>query len=82
MPLNPTSHCQLVNPSDVKQIEGAWHILPKSLPAIAGNEGVAQVEHVGDAVDQVQKGDWVVPLRVGLGMCSQDESTAVLFSDL
>ncbi|TPX37714.1 hypothetical protein SmJEL517_g00517 [Synchytrium microbalum] len=69
----PSGHVQVrllaspVNPSDIKQVEGAWHILPKSFPCVAGNEGVGEVESVGDNVTTVSKGDWIVPLRVGLG---------------
>ncbi|KAM9807006.1 enoyl-[acyl-carrier-protein] reductase, mitochondrial [Syngnathus typhle] len=55
-----------INPSDINMIQGTYAILP-DLPAIGGNEGVAQVVEVGGQVTSLQKGDWVIPRDAGLG---------------
>ncbi|XP_060906167.1 enoyl-[acyl-carrier-protein] reductase, mitochondrial [Labrus mixtus] len=56
-----------INPSDVNMIQGTYAILP-DLPAIGGNEGVAQVSEVGSQVKSLKAGDWVIPRDAGLGM--------------
>ncbi|XP_057689473.1 enoyl-[acyl-carrier-protein] reductase, mitochondrial [Corythoichthys intestinalis] len=56
-----------INPSDINMIQGTYAILPE-LPAIGGNEGLAQVVEVGGKVTSVQVGDWVIPRDAGLGM--------------
>ena len=45
---------------------GTYAILP-DLPAIGGNEGVAQVVQVGKQVNSLKTGDWVIPRDAGLG---------------
>lgn len=49
-----------INPSDLNMIEGTYAIKP-TLPAIGGNEGVAQVIACGDAVQHLAVGDFVLP---------------------
>ncbi|KAJ7985252.1 hypothetical protein DPEC_G00350150 [Dallia pectoralis] len=55
-----------INPSDVNMIQGTYAILP-DLPAVGGNEGVAQVVEVGSLVKALKPGDWVIPRDAGLG---------------
>uniref|UniRef100_A0A3P8S7C5 Enoyl-[acyl-carrier-protein] reductase, mitochondrial n=1 Tax=Amphiprion percula TaxID=161767 RepID=A0A3P8S7C5_AMPPE len=55
-----------VNPSDMNMIQGTYAILP-DLPAVGGNEGVAQVIEVGSQVKSLKAGDWVIPKDAGLG---------------
>ncbi|KAK2909996.1 enoyl-[acyl-carrier-protein] reductase, mitochondrial isoform X6 [Channa argus] len=55
-----------INPSDINMIQGTYAILP-DLPAVAGNEGVAQVVEVGSQVKSFKIGDWVIPRDAGLG---------------
>lgn len=45
---------------------GTYAILP-DLPAVGGNEGVAQVVEVGSQVKSLKTGDWVIPKDAGLG---------------
>lgn len=45
---------------------GTYAILP-DLPAVGGNEGVAQIMEVGSQVKSLKVGDWVVPKDAGLG---------------
>ncbi|XP_024917086.1 enoyl-[acyl-carrier-protein] reductase, mitochondrial isoform X2 [Cynoglossus semilaevis] len=66
-----------VNPSDINMIQGTYAILP-DLPAVGGNEGVAEVVEVGDRVTSVKVGDWVIPKDAGLGTWRTD---AVLSED-
>lgn len=47
-----------INPSDIGMINGSYGRL-KTLPAVAGREGVAQVLETGSAVTKVKVGDWV-----------------------
>ncbi|XP_061574451.1 enoyl-[acyl-carrier-protein] reductase, mitochondrial isoform X3 [Cololabis saira] len=47
-------------------IQGTYAILP-DLPAVGGNEGVAQVIEVGSQVKSLKTGDWVIPRDAGLG---------------
>ncbi|XP_067366659.1 enoyl-[acyl-carrier-protein] reductase, mitochondrial isoform X3 [Channa argus] len=66
-----------INPSDINMIQdyedplsntvfaGTYAILP-DLPAVAGNEGVAQVVEVGSQVKSFKIGDWVIPRDAGL----------------
>lgn len=56
-----------INPSDINMIQGTYAILP-DLPAVGGNEGVAQVVEVGSQVKTLKPGDWVIPRNAGLGM--------------
>lgn len=55
-----------INPSDINMIQGTYAILP-DLPAVGGNEGVAQVVEVGSQVKTLKAGDWVIPKDAGLG---------------
>lgn len=55
-----------INPSDINMIQGTYSILP-DLPAVGGNEGVAQVLEVGSRVTSLKTGDWVIPRDTGLG---------------
>lgn len=45
---------------------GTYAILP-DLPAVGGNEGVAQIVEVGGQVTSLRTGDWVIPKDAGLG---------------
>ncbi|KAJ2666233.1 mitochondrial 2-enoyl thioester reductase [Coemansia sp. RSA 1199] len=64
-----------VNPSDLNQIEGTYPVRGTSnqissngtsfQACVGGNEGVGRVAQVGQNVDNVQVGDWVVPQRAG-----------------
>lgn len=45
---------------------GTYPILP-DLPAVGGNEGVAQIVEVGSQVTSIKSGDWVIPKDAGLG---------------
>jgi trans-2-enoyl-CoA reductase len=49
-----------INPADINTIQGVYAIKPQ-LPAIGGNEGVAQVIKVGPQVTRLRVGDWVIP---------------------
>ncbi|XP_033958868.1 enoyl-[acyl-carrier-protein] reductase, mitochondrial [Pseudochaenichthys georgianus] len=55
-----------INPADINMIQGTYAILP-DLPAVGGNEGVAQVVEVGRNVTSLKTGDWVIPKDSGLG---------------
>lgn len=55
-----------INPSDINQIEGVYPIRP-ALPAVAGNEGVAEVLAVAPNVSSLAVGDWVIPHGLGWG---------------
>lgn len=55
-----------INPADINMIQGVYPVRPK-LPAVGGNEGVAQVVEVGRAVTHIKPGDWVVPAVSGWG---------------
>ncbi|RMZ88171.1 hypothetical protein DV736_g4594, partial [Chaetothyriales sp. CBS 134916] len=64
-----------INPADVNQIQGVYPVRPEmntllgtAVPsAVAGNEGMAEVIGVGSGVKTVQKGDWVIMRRTGMG---------------
>lgn len=45
---------------------GTYAILP-DLPAVGGNEGVAEVVEVGSQVKSLKVGDWVIPKDAGVG---------------
>lgn len=45
---------------------GTYSILP-DLPAVGGNEGVAQIVEVGSKVKSLKLGEWVIPKDAGLG---------------
>ncbi|CAG8455691.1 4883_t:CDS:2 [Funneliformis caledonium] len=69
-----------INPADINQIEGVYPLRPTFtkelgvLPdgehkelAVGGNEGVAEVIAVGDQIEDLKVGDWVVMGRSGFG---------------
>lgn len=68
-----------VNPADVNVIQGVYPDKPSRSTALhpehrlpepffrAGNEGLAEVTHVGDAVKGLKRGDWVVMARQQAG---------------
>ncbi|KAI9033918.1 hypothetical protein CLU79DRAFT_19253 [Phycomyces nitens] len=62
-----------INPADVNQIQGAYPIKPPFVDlegveaAVGGNEGVAEVVAVGDAVNGLKKGDRVIMTKNGHG---------------
>lgn len=60
-----------INPQDILAIAGKYPVKPAHKTPdgsqIAGNDGVAIVERVGDAVVTFKKGDIVLPKRHGLG---------------
>ncbi|EFJ29553.1 hypothetical protein SELMODRAFT_92070 [Selaginella moellendorffii] len=58
-----------INPSDINRIEGVYPMRPTP-PAIAGGEGVGQVELVGSDVENLRVGDWVIPTYSGVGTWS------------
>ena len=49
-----------INPADINTIQGVYGVKPP-LPFILGNEGFGIVEHVGGNVQNLKKGDWVIP---------------------
>ena len=54
-----------INPSDFGMIMGNYGRL-RELPALAGNEGVGEVEEVGPGVENVRVGQWVrMPVEEG-----------------
>jgi len=53
-----------INPADINVIEGKYGDLPP-LPATIGNEGVGRVVRLGSGVDNVQTGQWVLPMGFG-----------------
>lgn len=55
-----------INPADINQIQGVYPIKPP-VPAVGGNEGVAEVLHVGSNVTSVKPGDWIIPSQAGFG---------------
>ncbi|TFY72020.1 hypothetical protein EVG20_g1000 [Dentipellis fragilis] len=60
-----------VNPSDINVIEGVYPLKPNpvSLPSvtgqvyIGGNEGLAEVKEIGEGVEGLEVGDWVIPVK-------------------
>lgn len=55
-----------INPADINTIQGKYPVKP-ALPAIGGNEFVADVVKVGEGVGNLQPGDRVVPSKTGMG---------------
>ena len=55
-----------VNPADINMIQGVYPIKPP-MPAIGGNEGLAEVLEVGSDVLNLEAGDWVIPAVAGWG---------------
>ncbi|KAL0533801.1 hypothetical protein IC582_028072 [Cucumis melo] len=49
-----------INPSDINRIEGVYPVRPE-VPAVGGYEGVGEVHSVGNAVQGLSPGDWVIP---------------------
>jgi len=56
-----------INPADINMIEGKYALLPSSLPATFGNEGVFEVLDHRASNEQVQPGDWVIPKMLEWG---------------
>jgi len=62
-----------INPADLNTIEGVYPSTPPlRLPSetglqeavyVAGNEGLGQVIELGDGVEEVREGDWIVMAR-------------------
>eukprot|EP01104_Vermistella_antarctica_P018830 TRINITY_DN7134_c0_g1_i1.p1 TRINITY_DN7134_c0_g1~~TRINITY_DN7134_c0_g1_i1.p1 ORF type:complete len:385 (+),score=125.10 TRINITY_DN7134_c0_g1_i1:54-1157(+) len=55
-----------INPADINMIQGVYPIKP-TLPAVAGNEGVARVMEVGSQVKGLKVDDMVIPANAGFG---------------
>ena len=53
-----------VNPADLNFIEGNYG-RPSNPPAVPGHEGSGEVVEVGDEVESLQVGDFVIPLHGG-----------------
>ena len=60
-----------MNPSDINMVEATYPLAPNTLPATAGNEGVAVIEAIGSAVTSHRAGQWVNPMRPTLGTWRQ-----------
>lgn len=56
-----------INPADFNAIEGSYGLATPSFPIVGGNEGVAEITSVGEAVTTVAVGDWVIPSQAGFG---------------
>mgnify|MGYP001052900345 CR=1 FL=1 len=56
-----------VNPADINMVEGKYAMLPASLPATFGNEGVFKVLDHRASDEQVRPGDWVIPKALDWG---------------
>ncbi|KAH9413477.1 hypothetical protein DERP_007955 [Dermatophagoides pteronyssinus] len=56
-----------INPADINTIQGVYPVKPSSFPAIAGNEGVAEVIRIGSGVKNVQIGDKIIPAAKASG---------------
>ena len=48
-------------------MEGKYGVLPKTLPANLGNEGVFEVCAVENESSEFKVGDWVLPNKLGFG---------------
>ena len=60
-----------INPSDLNTVEGVYPIRPPSLPATAGNEGVAEVVAASPEVTAYRPGDWVTMRAPAFGTWRQ-----------
>ncbi len=62
-----------INPSDLNMVEGSYPLRPPSLPATAGNEGVAVIAALGAEAARRgwRAGQWVTPLRPCMGTWRQ-----------
>lgn len=56
-----------INPADINMVEGKYAMLPSSLPATFGNEGVFQVVDHRASNEQLSPGDWVIPKMLEWG---------------
>lgn len=61
----------VINPADVNVVEGVYPVY------IGGNEGLAQVTSVGENVDKLSVGDWVVMVRQQSGTWSTSQNVGV-----
>lgn len=59
--------CAPINPADINIMQGKYGILPTTLPALIGNEGLFEVVKVHESNKEFQKGDWVLPLSSNWG---------------
>lgn len=55
-----------INPADINTIQGKYPVKP-TLPAVGGNEFVADVVRVGENIQNLKPGDRVVPSTTGIG---------------
>jgi trans-2-enoyl-CoA reductase len=55
-----------INPADINIIQGKYALLPKSLPAYIGNEGVFEVIK-SNKNSYYKPGDWILPKKLGWG---------------
>jgi len=77
-----------VNPADINVVEGVYPTKPTkadllSLPGrdkpffVGGNEGLARVTALGDGVDSLSVGDWVIMLKQQAGTWATDRTVSV-----
>ena len=70
--MNDRQSAAPINPSDINIIEGKYAVLPKSLPAFAGNEGLLQVQSLGSKCSgALSEGQFVIPSASLLGTWRQ-----------
>uniref|UniRef100_A0A1I8PBQ8 Enoyl-[acyl-carrier-protein] reductase, mitochondrial n=1 Tax=Stomoxys calcitrans TaxID=35570 RepID=A0A1I8PBQ8_STOCA len=55
-----------INPADINTIQGKYPVKPK-FPATGGNECVGEILEIGENVNKLEKGQYVVPFATGLG---------------
>lgn len=81
----------VINPADVNVVEGVYPTKPTLISNLAesgkgskdepvyigGNEGLAQVTSVGENVDKLSVGDWVVMVRQQSGTWSTSQNVGV-----
>ena len=57
-----------INPADINMVEGKYALLPHTLPATFGNEGVFEViDHRASPRNKLKPGDWVIPKSTYVG---------------
>ncbi|KAJ7355453.1 hypothetical protein DFH08DRAFT_689771 [Mycena albidolilacea] len=75
-----------INPSDVNVVQGVYPAKPSLTSLVdgqpdvfvGGNEGLAEVTHVGSGVTDLVKGDWVVMTKAQAGTWSSSRNVGVL----
>jgi len=56
-----------INPADINSVQGVYPIKPDGFPpGTGGNEGVGEVIAIGDNVQGLGLGDWVIPANAGI----------------